>query len=103
MLLAPCGLEPSLARAMDSAAALLSPHSMRLSSSLPVLPKGTDLKEQNAQSSWRLEQSALANAASGELPFTKCLGSFTSPVFRPVGKAISCWHLTLGADDRMHT
>lgn len=68
MLLTSAGQEPSLARAMDSAAALLSPLSQSLTSGLPLLPKATELKQQNAQTGWRLEESALGNAASGAYP-----------------------------------
>lgn len=68
MLLTSAGLEPSLARTMASAAALLSPHSLDLTSSMPLLPKASELKQQNAQTGWRLEASALGNAASGVLP-----------------------------------
>ena len=70
MLLTSAGLEPSLARAMASAAALLSPHSLCLTSSLPLLPKASELRQQNAQTGWKVEESALGNAASGVPPPT---------------------------------
>ena len=60
--------EPTLARAMAAAAALLSPHALHLSSSLPLLPKAAQVKQHNAQTGWRLEASALSNAASGAQP-----------------------------------
>ena len=60
--------EPILARAMAAAAAVLSPHALHLSSSLPLLPKAAQVKQHNAQTGWRLEESALGNAANGEQP-----------------------------------
>ncbi len=57
--------EPIKARAMTAAAALLSPHALHLSSSLPLLPKAAQVKQHNAQTGWRLEASALGNAANG--------------------------------------
>ena len=65
VLLMSVGLEPNLARTMTSAAALLSPHSLCLTSSMPLVPRASELKQQNAQVGWRLEESALGNAASG--------------------------------------
>ena len=61
--------EPMLARAMAAAAALLSPHAPHHSSSLPLLPKAAQVKQHNAQTGWRLEESALGNAASGAPPY----------------------------------
>ena len=60
--------EPTLARAMAAAAAMLSPHALHLCSSVPLLPKADQLKQPNAQTGWRLEESALGNAASGAQP-----------------------------------
>ena len=60
--------EPTLARAMAAAAALLSPHALHLSSSLALLPKAAQVEQHNAQTGWRLEESALGNAASGAHP-----------------------------------
>ena len=57
--------EPILARAMAAAATLLSPHALHLSSSLPLLPNAAQMKQPNAQTGWRLEESVLGNAASG--------------------------------------
>ncbi len=76
VLLTSAGLEPSMARTMASAAALLSPCSLCLTSSMPLLPKASEVKQQNAQTGWKLEESALGNAASGmpslQLASTPC-------------------------------
>ena len=50
---------------MASAAAILSPHNFGLTSILPVLPQATELKQANAQTGWRLDLSAVGNAAPG--------------------------------------
>ena len=68
MLFTAIGLEQALRRAMASAAAILSPHSLGLTSALPVLPQATELKQANAQTGWRLDSSAVGNAAPGGFP-----------------------------------
>ena len=60
--------ESTLARSMTAAAAVLSPHALHPSSSLPLLPKAAQVKHHNAQTGWRLEESALGNAANGTQP-----------------------------------
>lgn len=99
VLMTSVGLEPSFARAMASVAAVLSPHSLCLTSSMPLLPKASEVKQQNAQTGWRLEESALGNAASGEPsptnsnnpPDTEEVGQLKEPVriLRKAEKAIS--------------